>query len=107
MVDLQWFGFVGANHGLDRPFVLLAERQLPVVLVNSLLVVGIFTLAARILGRKAAWVGLIFVSLDSFLLAESRVLRFEALVAGLMLVSFLASLVYLKEQFSVPAGGGL
>jgi len=91
----------------DRPFVLLAERQLPVVLVNSLLVGGIFSLAAQILGRKAAWVGLIFVSLDPFLLAESRVLRFEALVTGLMLMSFLVSLVYLKEQFSGPAEGGL
>ncbi len=82
----------------EYPFALLAERQLPVVLVNTLIVVGLYGLSWPILGRKAAWVGITFVILDPFLLAESRVLRFEALVAGFMPLSLLAALLYLKEQ---------
>ena len=83
---------------VDRPFALLAQRQLPVVIVNALIVVGLFNLSRRILGQQAAWIGAIFIILDPFLLAESRVLRFEGLVAGLMPLSLLAALLYLKER---------
>jgi hypothetical protein len=83
---------------VDRPFAQLAQRQMVVVLVNALIVVGIFLLAQRVFGRKAALIAAIFVALDPFFLAESRVLRFEGLVAGLMTLSVLAVLVYVKEQ---------
>lgn len=82
----------------NRPFALLAGRQVPVVLANTLIVVGLYGLSWPILGRKAAWMGVTFIILDPFFLAESRVLRFEALVAGLMSLSLLAGLLYLKEQ---------
>lgn len=82
----------------DRPFALLARRQLPVVVVNALIVAGLFHLARRLLGQKAAWLGVIFVILDPFFLAESRVMRFEGLVAGLMPLALLAVLLYFKES---------
>ncbi|MEM7347769.1 MAG: hypothetical protein AAF485_26345, partial [Chloroflexota bacterium] len=68
---------------MDRPFALLAIRQIPVVLVNTGIVVGLYVLSKPILGARAAWLGIIFVIFDPFFLAESRVLRFEGLVAGL------------------------
>jgi len=85
---------------VDRPFALLAQRQLPVVLVNTLIVAGLYLLSRRILGWQAALAGMSLVIFDPFFLAESRVMRFEALVAGLMPLSLLAALVYLKTQLS-------
>lgn len=85
---------------LDRPFAQLAQRQLVVVLVNTLIVVGVYQLARRIFGTRAALMGTIFIAFDPFFLAESRVLRFEGLVAGLMMLSVLAALAYVKERRS-------
>ncbi len=82
----------------DRPYQLLGQRQIPVVLVNTLIVVGVYLLSRPILGRMAALFGIILVIFDPFLLAESRVLRFEGLVAGLMPLVLLAMLVYLKDR---------
>lgn len=90
---------------IDRPFALLAQRQLPVVLVNTFIVVGLYLLSRRILGWKAALAGITLVIFDPFLLAESRVMRFEALVAGLMPLSLLAAIVYLKTQLSPQPTG--
>ncbi|MFW9998408.1 MAG: ArnT family glycosyltransferase, partial [Candidatus Odinarchaeota archaeon] len=90
----------------DRPFSQLAQRQMMVVIVNVLIVVGIYLLARRIFGTKAALMGATLIALNPFFLAESRVLRFEALVAGFMPLSLLAVLLYLKTQLS-PAKAGL
>jgi hypothetical protein len=84
----------------DRPFSQLAQRQMMVVMVNVLIVVGIYLLARRIFGTKAALMGATLIALNPFFLAESRVLRFEALVAGFMPLSLLAVLLYLKTQLS-------
>lgn len=91
----------------DRPFAQLAQRQLAVVLVNTLLVVGLYLLARRIFGAGAALLGVTLIALDPFFLAESRVMRFEALVAGLMPLALLAALLYLKEEITPSNSGGL
>jgi len=83
---------------IDRPYELLAQRQLPMVLVNTLVVVGIYLLVQRVIGWKAAFLGATLVALNPFFLAESRVLRFEALVTGFMLLAFLAAFAYFKEN---------
>jgi hypothetical protein len=83
---------------LDRPLAQLAQRQIVVVLVNTLIVVGIYQLARRVFGTRAALMGTIFIALDPFFLAESRALRPEGLVAGLMMLSVLATLMYVKER---------
>lgn len=83
---------------IDRPYQLLAQRQLPMVLVNTLVVVGIYLLAQRIIGWKAAFGGATLIALNPFFLAELRVLRFEALVTGFMLLAFLAAFAYFKEN---------
>lgn len=48
--------------------------------------------------------GVMFIAFDPFFLAESRVLRFEALVAGFMILSVLAALVYVKERRGYALG---
>jgi hypothetical protein len=89
----------------DRPFAYLARRQEVVVVVHTLIVVGIYHLTQQLAGRRSALLGVLFIALDPFLLAESRVLRFEALVAGLMPLSLLAALLHLKKRLFLGERG--
>lgn len=88
----------------DQPFSQLAQRQMVVVLANTLIVVAIYLLAQRVFGTRGALMGTMFIAFDPFFLAESRVLRFEALVAGFMTLSVLAALVYVKERRGYALG---
>ncbi|HXW00298.1 MAG TPA: hypothetical protein VEC93_17905, partial [Anaerolineae bacterium] len=54
---------VEALLGLDTPFAMLSEKQIPLVLTNSLLVAGAFWLTRKICGWHAALIGAVFVAL--------------------------------------------
>jgi len=76
----------------------LALQRFPIALANTLLVVIIFLYARKLFARHVALLAAIFISLDPFLLSDSRVNRAEALLAGLMTVSLLALIVALRER---------
>jgi len=75
----------------------LALQRFPIVLTNTLLVLVIFLYLRRLFDRRVALLAAILISLDPFLLSDSRVNRAEALLTGLMAVSCLALLVSLRE----------
>ena len=67
-------------------------------LATTAQIVGIYALAARAYNRRLALFMTFLIALDPFLLAESRVLRAEALAAGFMVLSILSWLVSIKEE---------
>ena len=82
--------------GPQNTMALLAAKRWELALVNSLMVVAIFLLGRRLLPLMAAWIGALLVALDPFFLSEARQLRTEAPAAGLMLLSVLAFLIFLR-----------
>ncbi len=68
----------------------IASQRFPIVMANTLLVVGIFLYTRRLFGDRAALLAAVFISLDPFYLSDSRVNRAEALLTGLMTLSLLA-----------------
>ncbi|MFQ5576404.1 MAG: ArnT family glycosyltransferase [Anaerolineae bacterium] len=76
----------------------LPLQRLPVALANTLLVVAIFWYCRRLFGRRTALLAAVFISLDPFVLSDSRVNRAEALLAGLMTLSLLALVASLRES---------
>ncbi|MEM7028327.1 MAG: glycosyltransferase family 39 protein [Chloroflexota bacterium] len=76
----------------------LAYQRFPIVLINTLLVVAVFLYVRHLFDRKVALVAAILISLDPFYLSDSRVNRAEALVSGLMTLSFLALVVAAKKS---------
>ena len=79
-------------------FPYLAERRLVMGLATTAQIVGVYALAARAYNRRLALLMTFLIALDPFLLAESRVLRAEALAAGFMVLSILSWLIYIKEK---------
>jgi hypothetical protein len=102
------FGFVWLTSGhpptleaiIDVPHTLtyLAERRMVMGLATSVQVAGIYVLATKAFNQRLAILAAFLVALDPFLLAESRVLRAEALAAGFMILSILSWLVYLRDS---------
>jgi hypothetical protein len=84
--------------GLDTSFAMLPDKQIVLALVNSLLVAVMFCLARKAYGLPAALIGSVLIAFDPFLLAESRVVRTEGLVSGLMTLSVLALLVFFRTR---------
>jgi 4-amino-4-deoxy-L-arabinose transferase-like glycosyltransferase len=84
--------------GVDQPFSMLAEKRLVVGITNALLVVGVWWLVDRLFGRRVGVISAVLVALDPFWLTESRLVRVEGMTTGLMTISLLALLVYLKED---------
>ena len=76
----------------------LELQRFPVVLANTLLVVGIFWYTRHLFGRRVGLLAAVLISLDPFYLSDSRVNRAEALLTGLMSLSMLALLTWLRWQ---------
>jgi 4-amino-4-deoxy-L-arabinose transferase-like glycosyltransferase len=83
--------------GVPRSLPHLAERRLVMGLATSAQVWGVYLLATKAYNRRLALLATFLVASDPFFLAESRVLRAEALAAGFMILSILAWLVYVRE----------
>jgi hypothetical protein len=82
--------------GPENTMAMLATKRWEMVLVSTLMVVGMFLLGRRVFGTRVAFLGTLLVALDPFFLSESRQLRTEAPAAGLMMLSLLAFLAYLR-----------
>ena len=77
-------------------FFLVAGR-LPVAILTSLAVAGIFLLARRLWGRRVALVGAVFLALDPLPVGLSAVLHLDALTASFTTLSLLALLIGVTE----------
>lgn len=95
-----WIGDAGVYlllHEWDRTDTLWLQR-FPVVLANTLLVVGMFLYLRKLFGQRLALLAAIFISLDPFYLSDSRVNRAEGLLTGLMMISLLAFIAAHRRQ---------
>lgn len=79
---------------LPRSLTHLADRRLVMGLATAAQVLGLYALAAKAFGRRVGWLAGFLIATDPFLLAESRVLRLEALAGGFMAGSLLAWLAF-------------
>lgn len=100
LVQGEWIGEAGVNlvfHEWNR-FTYLAQRRLFLGIVNALLIIWLYGLVRRLLGRRVGNIAGILLALDPFLLSESRVARVEALSAELVGLAVIALLLYFRER---------
>lgn len=76
----------------------LAAGSLPIAVITSAGIALIFLLLKRLFGIRVAVLGAVFIALDPFYIAYSRVIHMDALLATFMALSVLALLVYLRER---------
>ncbi|MFN8456229.1 MAG: glycosyltransferase family 39 protein [Anaerolineae bacterium] len=80
---------------LDAGFI--APERLGTVLITSLFVVAVYWLARRLFGPSAALLGAVFLALDPFHIALSRVIHHDALSTTFMTLSVFCALIYWKN----------
>jgi hypothetical protein len=85
------------SHVTEHPLVYITAARLPMVLVASLAVLGMYLLMRRLLGGRIALVAALFIAFDPFFLANTRILHVDAPLAYFMFLSFLAFFLYLQE----------
>ncbi len=85
------------QHVTDYPLAYIQAARLPMVVVASLAVLGMYLLMRRLLGWRIALVAALFIAFDPFFLANSRILHVDAPLAYFMFLSFLAFFLYLQE----------
>jgi 4-amino-4-deoxy-L-arabinose transferase-like glycosyltransferase len=76
---------------------LIAARRMPIAMANAFLVAACYLLARRLLGDKAAALGAFLLAWDPFYIADGRLMRSDALLAGTMTLSMLALLAFVGE----------
>ncbi len=74
---------------------------MPIVLVTSFTVVGVYLLLLQLFDATSAFVCSLLIALDPFFLAHSRVVQMDALLASFMILSVLSLLVYLEKRDEV------
>lgn len=89
--------------GKDLPKINIPQGSvlsgiLPLVLVISLGNCLAFFLLSKIFKRKTAFLGAIFIAVEPFYLAQSKVLHIDATLTNFMLLSTLSLFVYLKDK---------
>lgn len=96
LTRLAWFD---PRNGLALKHLVffLGAGRLPVAILTSLAVVGIYLLARRLWGQRVALVGGLLLALDPFAVGLSAVLHVDALTASFMTLSLLALLIALVE----------
>ncbi len=82
---------------MRRLGALLPAAKGGIAILHALVVVGLFFLLLRLLGRRPALAGALFLLADPYYLGLSRLLHMDALTAGLMLLSVVGALVYARE----------
>ena len=97
----QPFGLYIGQDILD----LMVAIRLPYALLTSLFVVAVYSLTRRLFDQRIALLGALFVALDPFFLAHSRVAHGDAAVTIFMAVSALALFVHLRT-WEPPARRG-
>ncbi len=83
---------------LRQPLDFIVAVRLPMVLTAALAIVLIFFLLRKLLPKKTAILAILLVAFDPFFLANSRVIHVDAPLTYFMFGSFLAFLVYLKDE---------
>jgi 4-amino-4-deoxy-L-arabinose transferase-like glycosyltransferase len=78
----------------------LPAAKLAAAVLHATCIVGIYLLTKRLLGRKTGLFAALFLALDPFHLALSRVLHIDALAANFMMLSVLSLLVHLRQPRS-------
>jgi len=93
--------------GMDTPLALLGEKRLALGLVHILLVMLSWHYLDHLFPRPAALLAGVLLALDPFFLAETRVLRVEALNAEFIFLAVLLLMMYLQtgRQRYLPASG--
>ena len=79
----------------------LAVMRLPTALLTSIAVVVIYLLVKKLFGSQVALFNGIFLALDPFYLAHSRLLHHDALVTTFMTLSVLSFMVYVGRRRSL------
>ena len=74
---------------------ILTIARFPVALVTSLGILAMYFLLKELFSEKIALLGVIFIALDPFYIAHSRLIHLDALLTTFMVLSFLSLLVYL------------
>jgi hypothetical protein len=100
LVEGGWIGQPGLYlllHEWDRPAYLYQQR-LPIVLLNTALVLAIVWAVWRLFGARVALVSGVLIALDPFYLSDSRVNRAEAVITGLMTLSILSLIFYHRQR---------
>jgi 4-amino-4-deoxy-L-arabinose transferase-like glycosyltransferase len=98
--------------GLDRPVNLYAERRLFLSLFSGLQILAAYPLIRIIWNHRIAAVAVGIMAIEPMLLAFTRMIRADALLAHFMLLSILATLAFIKtgqQRYNWLAGamGGL
>jgi hypothetical protein len=103
-VAFKWFWLKITGVGLsftqviatDRPFSLWAERRMFLALVAGLQILAAWPLLRVLWNGWVATVAVGLMAIEPFLLAFTRMIRGDALLAGFMLLSILGALAFVK-----------
>ena len=79
---------------------LLFAARVPIALITSAAVLGIYLLVERLFGRRTALFSAVLIALDPFYLAHSRLFHLDAVTTGFTTLSLLSLLIYLNRQAS-------
>ncbi len=94
LAHLNWDYFDPYNGpALKQMAFFLVAGRLPVAILTSLAVVGIYLLAQRLWGQQVAFLGTVLLALDPFPVGLSAVLHVDALTTSFMTLSLLALLI--------------
>ncbi|MCQ3974956.1 MAG: hypothetical protein DPW09_16070 [Anaerolineae bacterium] len=80
----------------ERPFSVWPERRLFLALVSGLQILAAWPLLRRLWSEQIATVAVGLMGLEPLLLAFTRMIRGDALLAGFMILSLLGALAFLK-----------
>ncbi len=80
----------------ERPFSVWPERRMFLALVSGLQILAAWPLLRRIWHEQIATIAVGLMALEPFLLAFTRIIRGDALLAGFMILSLLGALAFLK-----------
>ncbi len=86
------------RHVTEHPLDYIQAARLPMVMVTSLAVLGMYLLMRRLLDRRIALIAALLIAFDPYFMANSRILHVDAPLAYFMFISFLAFLLYLQEE---------
>ncbi len=81
----------------EYPLDFLLWVRIPMALLASATIFGIYLLAKRLLDHRVALLGTLIIAFNPFVLAHSRIIHVDAPLSYFMFISFLAFLLYLNR----------
>ena len=85
-------------HVTEYPLAYIQAARVPMVVTASVAVVGMYMMMRRLVDSRVALVAAVLIAFDPFFTANTRILHVDAPLAYFMFLSFLAFLLYLKEE---------